>query len=119
MIWRLLAVLFAALFGFAAAVQHNDPDPLLWIVLYLWPAALCVLFALPLLRSASLQHPLYLASLTTAILYALLALLTFPGWLPDWFADEEIREAGGLMIAATACAMLAWRLRKLASGGSA
>ena len=33
-IWRLASALFAALCLAAAAVQYNDPDPALWIVLY-------------------------------------------------------------------------------------
>lgn len=115
MIWRLIAAVFAALFVFAAAVQYNDPDPLLWIWIYLWPAALCASFAFAAPGVGHFRPALFGACLLTATAYGVLALLTFPGWLPEWFADEEVREAGGLLIAAATCAMLAWRLRKQAA----
>ena len=40
----------AALFLFAAVVQHNDPDPLRWMVIYGLAALVCVLSLLRRLR---------------------------------------------------------------------
>lgn len=112
MSWRLIALAFALLFIFAAAVQYNDPDPILWMILYLWPAALCLVYAVfAEIESRARSRALYIAALVTAVIYTTLALLLFPGWLPEWFASEELREAGGLLIAAAACALLAWRLK--------
>ncbi|XP_069728489.1 transmembrane protein 220 isoform X5 [Phaenicophaeus curvirostris] len=42
-LWRLCNLLMAAFFGLAAAVQVNDPDAGLWMVVYLVPAALTLL----------------------------------------------------------------------------
>ncbi|XP_019337401.1 transmembrane protein 220 isoform X2 [Alligator mississippiensis] len=42
-LWRLCNLLMAAFFGLAAAVQVNDPDAGLWIVVYSVPAALTLL----------------------------------------------------------------------------
>lgn len=40
---RLLNGFFLVLFLFSAAVQYNDPDPYLWIPLYLFGALICYL----------------------------------------------------------------------------
>jgi Ca2+/Na+ antiporter len=36
-------VIFMVLFVISAALQYNDPDPYLWIPIYLYPAVLCFL----------------------------------------------------------------------------
>ncbi|XP_021270621.1 transmembrane protein 220 isoform X6 [Numida meleagris] len=46
LLWRLCNLLMAAFFGLAAAVQVNDPDAGLWVVVYLVPAALTLLVVL-------------------------------------------------------------------------
>jgi hypothetical protein len=38
---KYLNIIFIALFILFAAVQYNDPDPWLWMALYLYGAALC------------------------------------------------------------------------------
>ncbi|CAM5097403.1 transmembrane protein 220 [Chelonia mydas] len=45
-LWRLCNLLMAAFFGLAAAVQINDPDAGLWIVVYIVPAVLTLLVGL-------------------------------------------------------------------------
>ncbi|XP_034645531.1 transmembrane protein 220 isoform X1 [Trachemys scripta elegans] len=45
-LWRLCNLLMAAFFGLAAAVQINDPDAGLWIVVYVVPAVLTLLVGL-------------------------------------------------------------------------
>ena len=42
---KLFNYLFVLIFISFAAVQYNDPDPYLWIPIYLYPAALCFLAA--------------------------------------------------------------------------
>ena len=37
--------LFVFIFIFFAVVQYNDPDPYLWVPIYLFPAVLCFLAA--------------------------------------------------------------------------
>jgi hypothetical protein len=38
---KLFNILFAAVFVLFAALQYNDPDPYIWVPLYLYAAALC------------------------------------------------------------------------------
>ncbi|XP_068511331.1 transmembrane protein 220 isoform X1 [Anas acuta] len=45
-LWQLCNLLMATFFGLAAAVQVNDPDAGLWVVIYLVPAALTLLVGL-------------------------------------------------------------------------
>jgi hypothetical protein len=40
---KILNIIFCILFVLFAAVQYNDPDPWLWIALYLYGAVLCYL----------------------------------------------------------------------------
>ncbi|MGI9137843.1 MAG: transmembrane 220 family protein [Sediminibacterium sp.] len=42
---KLFNYLFVFIFIIFAAVQYNDPDPYLWIPIYLYPATLCYLGA--------------------------------------------------------------------------
>lgn len=42
MVGRWLDRLFGALFIWAAAVQLNDPDPVVWVAVYLLGAAVCL-----------------------------------------------------------------------------
>jgi hypothetical protein len=44
MIMRIFAILMAAVFVLFAAFQYNDPDPYLWIPIYLYPALLSVMY---------------------------------------------------------------------------
>lgn len=44
MISRIFAILMAAVFVLFAAFQYNDPDPYLWIPIYLYPALLSVMY---------------------------------------------------------------------------
>lgn len=44
--YKVLGFLFAVLFGLSALVQYNDPDPLLWILIYTVAAIISLLFAL-------------------------------------------------------------------------
>lgn len=34
-------LIFCLLFIFSAALQYNDPDPYIWIPIYMWGAVLC------------------------------------------------------------------------------
>ena len=40
---KVFNIIFIVVFILFAAVQYNDPDPYLWIPIYLYPAALCYL----------------------------------------------------------------------------
>src|SRR5262245_5245640 len=41
---KILNLILAILFLLFAIVQYNDPDPLFWIVIYLYAATFCFLF---------------------------------------------------------------------------
>ena len=99
--FRIVAALFCVLFLFSAAVQFNDPDPWIWIIAYLIPAALAAL--------AGANRYYFRLSVAACASYILAALLVFPGWLPEWFDHEEFREAGGLAICVIWLAVLGWR----------
>lgn len=45
MAFRIFAILMALVFIYFAIVQYNDPDPYIWIPIYLFPAILSVLIA--------------------------------------------------------------------------
>jgi len=115
---RALDAAMTALFALAIAVQYNDPDPGYWMALYL-PAAL--LSALALLGRFR-PGPTYLA----AVLYLALAvyhapafaqarLESFNAWRMGTLADEEVREAGGIVLCAIWTGVLAWRARRSAA----
>ena len=38
---KILNVIFCVLFVLSAGLQYNDPDPLIWITIYLFSAVLC------------------------------------------------------------------------------
>jgi len=85
-----------------AAVQYNDPDALLWIAIYLIPAAwaFAAAFRLPQVRSTAgtaLLALSVLAGIGTTIYYW----PTMPGfWRKDvWWVEETAREGMGVMIA--------------------
>ncbi len=100
----------ASLFFLGAFVQLNDPDPILWIALYLGATALAV--------GAALGHLWLWPSLLATLIYIGLAVPL----LPSLFAakastftsigmsslrDEEAREALGLLLCAAFSAVLA------------
>lgn len=85
-----------------AAVQYNDPDAPLWIVIYLMPAAwaFAAAFRLPQVRSVAGTRLLWLSLVVgvgTTVYY----------WppMPDfwrqevWWVEETAREGMGVMIA--------------------
>lgn len=124
---RWLDGVFAVLFLFAAAVQGNDPDPLVWIAAYLIAAGLSLaacLGRIPVLPNG-------LAAVCFALWFLSLA-ATLPGAPADAFTSfhmraashEEPREAIGLALCAAWTASLAIRgsrrarRRASADGGS-
>lgn len=110
--WRGVNGIVTSVFLFFAVVQHNDPDPLRWMAIYL-AAALCC--ALELVGRLHWLLP---------ALVALVALIWAGIWAPgvvgqvNWghafstpgmsgdIREEEARELGGLVIVAVWCAAL-------------
>jgi Transmembrane family 220, helix len=106
---RYLNLILAIVFVLFAALQYNDPDPYIWIPIYVYAAALCFL---------AFRGRLYKQALLTGILiclaYAVYLFLDKDGvlsWARDHEAEslvqtmkatkpwiEESREFGGLLI---------------------
>jgi hypothetical protein len=85
-----------------AAVQYNDPDALLWIVIYLIPAAwaFAAAFRPAQVRSLAGERLLW-ASLVVGAATTVFYWPTMPGfWRKDvWWVEETAREGMGVMIA--------------------
>ena len=124
---KILHFTLAVLFLTFTVVQFNDPDPLLWILIYVTMAALCVLAAFKLFypRVMMVQSALYLvycallwsgvsqwfASEDKALLFDDLAKMQYP-------YIEESREFLGLAICLIVLAFYLWlsmRVKKTAS----
>ncbi len=110
----------ALLFSAAALVQLNDPDPLLWTLLYGVAAVVSGAVA-----AGYRLHPLVPAAVgAVAVLWALsifaLGLPAEPNpmaWGPQsgWLADETVREGLGLLLVAFWMAGIAEQGRKSAA----
>jgi hypothetical protein len=116
-------IVFIILFVLFAALQYNDPDPYIWIPIYLFAAFLC----LQALRR-TYHRPLYFAGLTVYVAYALYLFFDKTGvinWLSQHQAEnlvqtmkagkpwiEETREFGGLSIVITVLIINMAYLRK-------
>jgi hypothetical protein len=115
---------FVLLFLSFAAVQYNDPDPLLWILIYLSMAALCAL--------AVAGRYYRQVVLVLGVAFVIYAIVLAPGVLAWWqspdrsllFDDlakmqyyyiEEAREFLGLAICLLVLAGLYWQGRNAAA----
>lgn len=86
---------FCILFIISAALQYNDPDPWVWMPLYLYGAVLCWL------TFRSKYYPLaYLAGIAVYAVYALYKLLERDGaW--DWLTKHDAANIAATMKAET------------------
>jgi hypothetical protein len=104
-------VVMACLFALCIAVQYNDPDPVVWMALYLVPLVLS-------LRAFGGRADLWL-NLVAGVGYSLAALLWAPHYAAGYLDNEEAREAGGLLVSGLWMGFLAWkgwRRRRAAAG---
>lgn len=102
-------LLFFILFVLFAALQYNDPDPYIWMPIYIFAAGLCWLA-----YRQNYFPKAYLAGIIVYSLYAIYLFFTHDGVL-DWFNKheaenlvqtmkaekpwiEDTREFGGLLI---------------------
>jgi hypothetical protein len=124
MSWRVLDAVFALLFLLAAVVQYNDPDPLLWIAMYLSASSASALSAARHPRSGVALAVGVVAGLWAATLLPLV--VAHPPRVESLFGDagmlnvgvEEAREMLGLCVVASWCAGVFARSRAR-SGSSA
>ena len=108
-IMKAVNIILSILFVIFAALQYNDPDPFVWIPMYLLAAFLCWR------ASQDIHHrPLYIAAICIYITYAIYLLFDKNGvisWASEHAAEslvttmkaekpwiEETREFGGLLI---------------------
>ena len=88
---RWLYVVVAFLFVSFAAVQYNDPDALIWMVLYLYAALVTIP---PIFGRHTILPALGL------IVYLVWAMTLVGSIDANWWDVEEAREALGLLLAA-------------------
>lgn len=83
--------IWGLLFVVCAWLQYNDPDPLLWILLYLWVALLCF-------GAAANRFNNGLALLTIVVYsgYAIFKMVHQDGVL-DWIYDHQAENIAGQM----------------------
>lgn len=120
---RFINIIFIVIFILSAALQYNDPDPYIWIPLYLYAALVCYL-------SIINKHApiLYYAGLLVYVGYAIFLFFDRDGVL-SWATEhdsenlvqsmkatkpwiEETREFGGLLICVAALLFNFFHYRK-------
>ena len=110
---------FCACLTLFALVQYNDPDALLWFLIYAIPAAFAGLVAF---RPASFsQNRLLVGAYGVSVAAALGgAVYMLPASIADWWENELVREGLGLIIvllALVSVGLTLWRLRRTRTVG--
>lgn len=108
--FKIFALVFAVLFSIAAALQYNDPDAFLWIIIWALAAVLCLAFAVEKL------------SFPVPFLMGILAIVGFTYLYPTNFQGFDLndgditmvelgREAFGALIIGVVLLSIAFRIR--------
>ncbi len=110
---KVLAVGFGALFILFAGLQYNDPDPEVWIPIYVLAAVACFM-ALTRFGTVWFYGLLALGYLIAAVLQWPPA---FEGFVLNEMGMKTVnielaREAGGLALCAVAMVITAWLVSK-------
>lgn len=125
---KALNIFFIVLFLISAALQYNDPDPYIWIPIYLYGARLCYLAI-----KGKYRPGLYVLGLVVYLSYAVYLLFDKTGvlsWLQQHDAEniiqsmkatkpwiEETREFFGLLILVLALVLnMVWLTKKKKRG---
>ena len=126
---KVLNIFFIVLFLFSAALQYNDPDPYIWMPIYLYGALLCYLAI-----KGRYNRTLYISGLVVYGAYALYLFFDKTGVL-DWIRKhdaenivqtmkatkpwiEETREFLGLVILMVALGVnMVWFRKKMNKPG--
>ena len=88
---KIFNLVFVVLFILFAALQYNDPDPYVWIPLYLFAAALCW-FAF----RQKFYPKLYLVAIAIYAAYAAYLFFSKDGML-DWIREHDSEDIAGEM----------------------
>jgi Transmembrane family 220, helix len=105
---------FCALFVLFAIVQYNDPDAILWILIY---GITAVWAGLAAFRTGLFAHSPLLIGAFAVTLVAMAAgmIYEWPRSIADWWDNEFVREGLGMIIATVALLVVAytlWRTRR-------
>jgi Transmembrane family 220, helix len=88
---KIFNLLFCIIFIFFAALQYNDPDPYVWMPIYLYAAALSWL------AFRGKYYPrAYIIGILVYFVYAVYLFFTADGVL-DWFNKHDARNIAGSM----------------------
>jgi len=88
---KIFNLIFCILFVFSAALQYNDPDPWLWIPIYMYAAILCWLA----FRGKYFPRA-YLLGIAGFIVYAVILFFEEDGVL-DWLTKHNAANIAGSM----------------------
>jgi hypothetical protein len=107
---------FCVLLMLFAIVQYNDPDAILWILIY---GITAVWAGLAAFRPVRFAHNQWLLTVFGVSLVAIAggAVYDWPQSIADWWDNEVVREGLGLIIATAALLVVAytlWRTRRAA-----
>jgi hypothetical protein len=92
---KIFNLAFAILFVVCAALQYNDPDPYLWIPIYMYAAVLCFL------AFRGKFYPIaYLVGMAVYVMYAIYLFFTDDGVI-DWVNKHEAESLTQSMKAAS------------------
>lgn len=92
---KIFNVVFAVLFVLFAALQWNDPDPYIWIPIYLYAAVFCALAA-----TGKYYKGWYLFGIVASLAYAVYLFFEKDGVL-SWMRDHQAENIAGAMKAST------------------
>ncbi|WP_018622556.1 transmembrane 220 family protein [Spirosoma luteum] len=113
---KVISIVFGLLFVLFAAFQYNDPDPLVWVPIYLVAAIACFM------AFAGVGSPAVYVAIAAG--YVVAAIYQWPPRFEGFLFSEigmrstniELaREAGGLAICAVVMVLLALLMRQLQS----
>ena len=104
---RYVNSIFCVVLALFAILQYNDPDALLWFLIYAIPAAWAgvVAFRPDLLPSNLVAITAYLACLAAAVAGAI---YMWPSLPANWIHIEEEREGLGLIIVLVGLIVAGW-----------
>jgi len=113
---KVIAVFFAILFLISAALQYNDPDPEVWVPIYLFGVVACAL------AYVRVGKPWFFLGM--AVVYLVAAYTQWPPVFEGFLLNEMgmktlnvelARESGGLAISGIGMLLLAWALSRKAA----